>query len=35
MDTNNELEVLGEREPHHSEHAFKGVVRIINPIPQD
>ena len=31
MTTNDELEVLGEREPHHSEHAFKGVFRIIDP----
>jgi len=32
MNTNDELEVLGEREPHHGEHAFKGVIRIIDPI---
>ena len=31
-ETYDEFEVLGERKTNDSEHSFKGVIRVINPI---
>ena len=31
-ETHDEFEVLGERKTNNSEHSFKGVIRVINPI---
>ena len=31
-ETYDEFEVLGERKTNNSEHSFKGVIRVINPI---
>ena len=31
-ETYDEFEILGERKTNNSEHSFKGVIRVINPI---